>query len=51
MNYQLPVTAGLYEFPVVGAGNRPPGSEPTRYTFWMDGEMARFAAAAMLGRR
>jgi len=40
LNYQLPVTAE-YVFRIIGAGNRPAGSEPTHCTFWIDGKIVK----------
>jgi len=40
LNYQLPVT-GEYVFRITGAGNRPPGSEPTQCEFYIDGKLAK----------
>lgn len=40
LSYQLPVTAG-YVFRIVGGGIRPPGSVPTRCTFWIDGKIVQ----------
>jgi hypothetical protein len=40
LTYEIPAT-GEYVFKINGAGNRPPGSEPTQVTFWIDGKQVQ----------
>ena len=40
LTYKIPVT-GEYDFKITGAGNRPPGSEPTQCQFWIDGKLTQ----------
>jgi mono/diheme cytochrome c family protein len=40
LTYKIPVT-GEYDFKITGAGNRPPGSEPTQCDFWIDGKLVK----------
>ncbi len=46
-SYNFPVDAE-YDFRIVGAGNRPPGSEPAECTFFVDGKLVHtFAVREM----
>jgi mono/diheme cytochrome c family protein len=40
LTYRFPIDSE-YLFRIVGAGNRPPASEPTQCTFWIDGKLVQ----------